>query len=180
MAGDLESAMNVLFALWNVKPATPGGLGPCADAEDLGLKCFRRHGSWSTLRNMNRPTLIDLNFADGQRVYAVVIALNGDAVILDRGGQAVLATTGEVTPYWSGEFLVLWKPSSVYRRDLQIGMRGADVAWLRKRLAEIQGEFPDTMHTDTTDADMFDAGLRERIIAFSEAAVCLETESSIP
>ena len=164
IAGDLGSAMAVLFAMWNVKPATSGGLDPCAEAETFGLKCYRRHGNWSTLRNMNRPTLIDLQFADGHRVYTVVIALSGDAVILNLGGQTVLASTDEVTRYWSGEILVLWKPSPVYRRDLQIGMRGADVAWLRKRLAEIQGEPADTAYGDT-----FDTGLQERVIAFQRS-----------
>ena len=164
MAGDLESAMAVLFAMWNVTPATSGVLGPCADSEIRGLKCYRQHGTWSNLRNINRPTLIDLEGADGRRVYAVVIALNGDAVVLNLGNQAILATTDEVTPLWSGEFLVLWKPSSVYRRDLRVGMRGADVAWLRKRLAKIQGE-----PADTADADTFDAGLKERGIAFQRS-----------
>ncbi len=161
LAGDLESGMAVLFAMWNVKPETSGGIGGCAGAENLGLKCYRRYGTWSTLRNINRPTLINLKNTEGRWVHGVVIALNGDAVILDFGGQAVLATTDEVTPYWSGEFLVLWKPPSLDWRNLHFGMRGADVAWIRKRLAEIQGG-----PAVTVDADTFDGGLKDRVIAF--------------
>lgn len=164
MASDLKSAMAVLFAAWNVKPATPSGLGPCEDAKVLSLNCYRRHGNWSTVRNLNRPTLIDLKFADGHQVYTVVVALNGETIVLDLGGQAIFATVDEVTPYWSGEFLVLWKPPAVYRRDLQFGMRGTDVAWLRNRLAEIRGEA-----ADTASADTFDTNLRERVIAFQRS-----------
>jgi general secretion pathway protein A len=158
------SAMDVLFAMWNVKPAKSDGLGPCINAENLGLKCYRRHGNWSTIRNINRPTLIDLTFADGHRVYTVIIALNDDAVILDIGGQASLMTINEVTPYWSGEFLVLWRPSSIYRRDLQFGMRGADVAWLRDKLPKTQGA-----SAVSSEPDTFDVELRERVIAFQRS-----------
>ena len=169
LAGDLESGMAALFAMWTVKPETSGGIGACAGAENLGLLCYRRHGTWSTLRTINRPTMINLENMEGQRVYAVVIALNGDAVILDFGGQAVLATTEQVTPYWSGELLVLWKPPSLYRRNLQFGMRGADVAWFRNRLSEFQGE-PQSM----ADADTFDAGLKDRVIAFQRSRDLLD------
>ncbi|HEB79990.1 MAG TPA: hypothetical protein ENI79_05905 [Rhodospirillales bacterium] len=72
-----------------------------------------------------------------------------------------MADIRNITPFWSGDYMVFWKPPPVYWRDLKPGMQGEDVAWLRKRLEEIQGEY-----IETDKPDSFDEVLKNQVAAF--------------
>ena len=61
-------------------------------------------------------------------------------------------------------------PSPVYRRNLQPGMQGDDVVWLRNSLAEIRGETPDAPNSED-----FDGELKDRVIAFQRSRALADT-----
>jgi len=68
----------------------------------------------------------------------------------------------EIIPYENTS--VCPKGPDVRQRDLQFGMRGADVAWLRDKLPKTQGASADSLEPDTFDVD-----LQERGIAFQRS-----------
>ena len=79
-------------------------------------------------------------------------------------GRRINADTSLVTPFWPGDYLVLWKPSAVFRRTLKPGMEGSDVAWLRDRMADIGGP-----SAATENAEKFDSNLADQVIAFQQS-----------
>lgn len=161
--GGLDTAVTRLFGLWNRKPPPLAGLNPCAEAQALGLKCLRHRGSWASMENIDRPLLISLVNAKGDRRFAVVTAINGRTATLALGDSEITAGVEALQALWSGDFLVLWEPLPGVRPSLRSGMRGWDVAWLRGRLAEILGQ-----HADLENADLFDDRLKKRVIAFQQ------------
>ena len=161
--GGLDTAVTRLFGLWNRKPPPLAGLDPCAEAQALGLKCLRHRGSWASMENIDRPLLISLVNAKGDRRFAVVTAIDGRTATLALGDSEIAAGVDAFQALWSGEFLVLWEPLPGIRPSLRSGMKGRDVAWLRGRLAEILGQ-----HADLENADFFDDRLKKRVIAFQQ------------
>ena len=162
--GGLDTAVTRLFALWDRKPKTLGGLNPCADAEKVGLKCYHRRGKWRGLERINLPALIGLVSSEGARRYGVVSALTGNKATLDIDGRKIDADIEDLKPLWSGTFLVLWEPLPNLRLNLRAGMSGKDVVWLRDRLERILG-----VPSDRKDQDFFDATLKKNIIAFQQS-----------
>lgn len=159
--GGMETALTRIFSMWNLNYETLGGLDPCADAFYAGLRCFQWYGSWSALKGINRPALISLLNGEKKRLYAVVSALEGNKVTLFIGGRVVEAEIGDVLPYWSGDYLLLWKPFPAYRRDLRPGMKGQDVAWLRGRLNDLD-------NVKGEGSTLFDPGLEKRVLSFQK------------
>ncbi len=173
--GGLEAAMTRMFQLWSKDAKTLSGLDPCADAEVLGLKCFRQRGSWSNMEALNRPALISLVNAEGVRKYAVVSALMETRATLEIGNRKIIAEAGDIQSLWSGDFMVLWNPLPRLRRSLRPGMTGKDVAWLRERLGIILGV---PTGGKKAASDIFDDGLKKRVIAFQESRK-LETDGVV-
>ena len=161
--GGLDTAVTRLFGLWNRKPPPLAGLNPCAEAQALGLECLRHRGSWASMENIDRPLLISLVNDKGDRRFAVVTAIDGRTATLALGDSEIAADGEALQALWSGEFLVLWEPLPGVRSNLRSGMKGRDVAWLRGRLAEILGQ-----PADLENADLFDDGLKKRVIAFQQ------------
>lgn len=160
-SGDFRAAMASLFTLWH---ASPPGLNTCSDAKTAGLRCLQKQGAWSALEGLNRPTVIGLLNPSGKREFAVVSSLDGTSVTMEIDGRRINADTSLVTPFWPGDYLVLWKPSAVFRRTLKPGMEGSDVAWLRDRMADIGGP-----SAATENAEKFDSNLADQVIAFQQS-----------
>ncbi|MSQ92046.1 MAG: peptidoglycan-binding protein, partial [Gammaproteobacteria bacterium] len=64
----------------------------------------------------------------------------------------------ELTDYWFGEFLILWRPQASELRPLRAGMRGDDVRWLRQGLEQLGG-----LPVSDQSRDLFDSEL-ERLV----------------
>ncbi|OHC74461.1 MAG: hypothetical protein A3G18_11240 [Rhodospirillales bacterium RIFCSPLOWO2_12_FULL_58_28] len=164
LAGDISTAMSKLFAMWKVEYVAPGKPDLCAGASYAGIRCLRWHGDWQALNDINRPALISLAAGEEKRIYAVVTALDGNNVTIDVGGGKIQTDTRNLTPFWSGDYMMLWKPPPGYWRVIRPGMKGKDVAWLRDRLSEIQGE-----PIESDDRDSFDEALKIRLISFQRS-----------
>ncbi|HMB76513.1 MAG TPA: AAA family ATPase [Kiloniellaceae bacterium] len=162
--GNLTSALGGLFNQWSVDYATAQGTSPCGKALRNGLRCFEENGDWQLVRELNRPTLISLNAPDGRQVHAVLTAMDGERASLLVDGQEYQVNLENLTPYWGGDFLLLWRPPTVFRRLLREGLRGDDVVWLRNQLAAANGSTPPTQ-----DPVTFDAGLKNAVIAFQRS-----------
>ncbi len=164
LRGDLSSALSSLFASWAVDYSSAQGTSPCGKALREGLRCFEARGDWELIGQLNRPALISLNAPDGRQIHGTVSALDRGKAAFMIDGREHLVALDQLTPYWSGEFLLLWRPPTVYRRLLHQGLRGDDVLWLRNQLSAINGAAPATQ-----DAIVFDEALTDEVIAFQRA-----------
>jgi general secretion pathway protein A len=156
---DTDSAFGKLFGLWGAKYQT-SGTDPCTQAAALGLACIAERGSFGQLRLYNHPAILLLHDAAGTTHQVVLTALDDEQARLDLGG-AQPVSLGELSHYWLGDFVMLWRPASSPVKALSTGMRGAQVRWLRHSLQRLHG-----VQSDAPVSDVFDAELAGEVREF--------------
>jgi general secretion pathway protein A len=149
---DTDSAFGKLFGLWGAK-YQPSGTDPCTQAGQQGLECVTERGSFGQLRVYNHPAILLLNDPGGASHQVVLTALDDEQAKLDLGGPH-LVSIGELSRYWLGDFVMLWRPGSSPVKALSAGMRGAQVRWLRQSLQRLHGAAGDAAASDVFDADL--------------------------
>ena len=162
LAGDityLETAFGSLFELWGV-PFDSDGTAACEQAADRGLACHRQRGSWSSLRQLDRPAILTLTDTRGTNHEIVLIALSGEVAELSIAGVRVTHPVRDVSELWFGEFQLLWQPAGPI--TLAPGMNDPGVRWLRQSLAEIDERY----RADPVDSPLFDTTLESRVREF--------------
>jgi general secretion pathway protein A len=164
VASDLtgtESALSALFGLWGLDYDPSLGTG-CAQAEAQGYACFYQRGSWSGLRQLDRPAVLTLTDAAGRRHQVVLASVIGDRAILSIGGVEVEHEIAEVSDVWFGQFLLLWRPPNGSAVSLRGGLRDPNVLWLRRSLTAIDGRY----RAEPLDSDYYDDELAARVSEF--------------
>jgi general secretion pathway protein A len=91
----------------------------------------------------------------------VLTALGEDEARLQLGGTQTIGI-GELSHYWLGDFVMLWRPGSSPVKPLSAGMRGEPVRWLRQSLQHLQGVPSDGAPL----SDVFDADLTAQVREF--------------
>ena len=142
-----------LFTLWNVS-YTPGPERACEQARTYQLACFFRQGSLAQLERLNRPAILTLQDELGVSHQVVLTSLGREDATLTIGGEPYRVTIGELSRYWFGEYLLLWRPQVADGKDLYQGMSDPGITWIRRSLATIQGEPVDPMNSDYFDEDL--------------------------
>jgi len=149
---DTDSAFAKLFELWGARYQA-GGTDPCTQAVRAHLECLAARGSFGQLRLYNYPAILMLSDPAGSSHQVVLTGLDDAHARLALGGPQAVGL-GELSHFWLGDFVMLWRPASSPVRPLSAGMRGAEVRWLRQsleRLAHVESGAP--------VSDVFDAEL---------------------
>jgi general secretion pathway protein A len=152
-SGEL-SATSSLFRLWKAELRVAES-DTCGQAEAQGLLCY-----WSTgialgeLRQLNLPVILMLTGEDGSGYRAVLSGLAYDSAELVIAGQIFRVNLAELSHYWYGDTLMLWRPPAGDISSLSPGLRNERVRWLRDSLAAIRGET-----ASTADATYYDDAL---------------------
>ena len=152
---DIDSAFTKLFGLWGVK-YVPGGTDPCTQASEQGLDCLTQKGSLAQLHLYNRPAILMVNDDNGASHQVVLTRLDDEHARIELGGSSHQIGIGELSRYWFGDFVMLWRPGTSQVKSLSPGMRGADVRWLRESLQHVRGEHSDGPVSDVFDSDLTD------------------------
>jgi general secretion pathway protein A len=150
---DSVAAMSTLFDLWNV--AYEPARGPaCNQASTQQLKClFTTRSSIGELRRRNLPAILTLTDTDGGTHQVVVSGIGYDTAELRVADRTEHVGIVDLTHYWYGDQLLLWKPIGV-GDDIQPGMRAESVAWIRSGLASLRGVEPSSDDTTLYDAEL--------------------------
>jgi general secretion pathway protein A len=149
---DTDSAFAKLFALWGAK-YQPDGTDPCTQAARTHLECLAARGSYGQLRLYNHPAILMLSDSGGSSHQVVLTGLDDEHARIDLGGPHAVGL-GELSHYWLGDFVMLWRPASSPVKALSAGMRGAEVRWLRQSLEHLAH-----VESGTPVSDVFDAQL---------------------
>jgi len=151
-ATDTDSAFAALFELWDARFDRAQG-APCDQAARQGLRClFRPEGSIGALRQLNRPAILTLVDGRGEMHHVVITGLGPrEASIASAGGTASIDLS-ELTHYWFGDHLILWRPPAEADGALVPGTQGPGVVWLRESLARIRGEAADEQPSPVYDS----------------------------
>jgi general secretion pathway protein A len=135
---DTDAAFGTLFSLWGADYKAGQSGDACREAQDAGMRCLYRRGTWNNVRGFDLPAIVTLTDAGGVVHQLVMTHLDDDGVTLRAGSASARFSLNEVEPLWYGEFLVLWKPDPHAAHALTPGMSGTNVAWLRSQLATLQ------------------------------------------
>jgi general secretion pathway protein A len=149
---DPDTAFGRLFALWGAHYVA-GNTDPCTQAVQQGLECFVQHGSLAQLRLYNRPAILMLSDDGGVSHQVVLSGLDDEQARVDLGGSHSVGLL-ELSRYWFGDFVLLWRPRTHPLKALSLGMRGEDVRQLRERLEQLRGAKPSEPSNDVFDAQL--------------------------
>jgi len=149
---DTESAFARLLGLWGAR-YQPNGTDPCSQATQQGLECVTERGSFGQLRLYNRPAILLLSDGAGTSHQVVLTALDDQQARIELGGARSVGI-GELSHFWLGDFVMLWRPASSPVKALSAGMRGAEVRWLRRSLQRLHGVADDAAVSDVFDAEL--------------------------
>lgn len=148
---DTDAAFGALLSLWGERYVAGGSGSGCREAEQAGLRCLYRRGTWNNLRGYGLPAIVTLTDAVGVAHQLVVTGLGDGSVTLRAGDATASFPLAEVEPLWYGEYLMVWRPDPKALLPLAPGMVGTSVAWLRAQLAALQ-HVPDTGSTSYDDS----------------------------
>lgn len=144
---DRASAFVNLYAVWgfdarSAKLDTKSANADrgCELGRAAGLRCLTRTGTWTVLRRLNLPAILELATPDGRKHHVVLAGLDGERVTLEIGSRRVTLPSIDVERFWDGPFVMIWRSPVTGPLPLQPGMGGHDVAWLRQRLGALDGQ----------------------------------------
>jgi general secretion pathway protein A len=140
-SGD-ERAYQMLFNQWHITYLTyrpQGGQTVCEQAQMQGLYCLHKKGDLGSLRSINRPAVVKLFDDQGKEFSATLIALQEQAAAFATGADTKVVDVKEVARWWSGDYVIFWRPPPKYQEDIKRGSRGPLVRWLDKQLSLVQG-----------------------------------------
>jgi general secretion pathway protein A len=179
-ATDATTVLRELFGLWQATYDPTAGV-PCAQALDQHLQCLTLdHGSIGELRKINRPAMLTLVDETRQRRFVLVTQLDYEGATLTSQGKTAHIGIAELTRYWYGENLVLWKPIFA-DSPLVPGSRSESVLWLRDSIQQVFG-----LTLASTDPLHYDDALVEKVREFQrreqlkiDGIVGIETQISL-
>jgi len=161
---DLQSAFVTLFRYWQQDYQRSSGASPCERAASQGLACLYKTGTWEDIRRLNHPVILEVSLDKLKQSHIVVTQLQEQRASLEIAGKTQELSTSEISEYWQGQFLILWKPPELPVKTLKVGMTGAPILWLRQQLDAIEGK----KYNPATAAPRFDNALKNRLIHFQQ------------
>jgi general secretion pathway protein A len=155
-----DAAFTRLFDLWGIRYAMDG-TDPCTQATQHGLACLTERGSLGQLRLYNRPAILILTDADGGSHEVVLTGLDGEHASIDLGKSTHQVGAGELSTYWMGDYVMLWRPEAAPVHTLSPGMSGDGVLWLRRSLDKLAA-----VHEPGSTSNVYDASLASLVRQF--------------
>ena len=156
-----DAALATLFEIWNIDLGATS-MPACDYAASLGYSCLSDRASWSGLRRLNRPAVLELVDQSGDAHFVVLRSINGDNAELSIGGVNVSHPASTIADMWFGDYQLLWQPPNGATTVLYPGVQDRNVVWLRENLAAIDPQY----RAEPIDSEMYDQQLATRVRAF--------------
>jgi general secretion pathway protein A len=126
--------------------------------------------SLAQLRELRRPAILLLEESGGAGYRVLLTGLGVQTAQLQVGARSVNVAIAELSRYWFGDCLLLWRPALSPVLQLRPGMRGAAVRALRAQLqlvgGAVAGSPSDVVTASGDDSTGFDAGLTTLVEEF--------------
>ena len=155
------SALTSLFEAWGLE-FQAAAQSACSQANEAGLVCLYQRGSWSGLKQMDRPAVMTLVDDDGQNHRVLLTAVRGDMVELSIGGILVEHPASSLLESWFGQYMLLWRPPGGTPVSLGRGAHNESVVWLRASLATIDPRYTNA----DQESEFYDADLEQLVRRF--------------
>lgn len=159
---DPHTSLKRLFTLWG-GAYRPNEGSACDQAQAQGLRCNLDAASWAALLDRNLPAVLELLGDNGTRYSVLLTGFDGADALLAHQSGIMRFPQAELLRTWTGSSVALWRPPAVITGILQPGAKGLAVQWLARQLDRIEAR------SSATAADVYDAELRDRVMAFQRA-----------
>ena len=156
-----NTALSTLFEIWNIDVGD-SARSQCAQAISLGYSCLSHRGSWSGLRQLDRPAILQLVDRAGRTHHVVLTSISGEWAELSIGGVSVSHPVSVISELWFGTYQLLWRPPNGVAVSLLPGMRNSNVVWLRESLAAIDEQY----RAEPFDSNVYDPELQRQVREF--------------
>jgi general secretion pathway protein A len=156
-----NTALSTLFEIWNIDVGD-SGRSRCAQATSLGYSCLSHRGSWSGLRQLDRPAILQLVDRAGRTHHVVLTSISGERAELSIGGVSVSHPVSVISELWFGTYQLLWRPPNGVAVSLLPDMRSSNVVWLRESLAAIDERY----RAEPIDSNIYDQELQRQVREF--------------
>lgn len=133
-----DTAFTELLKLWHAR-YTPGPTDACTQAAVQRLDCVTLRSSLAQLRALGRPAILMLGDGAAAAHQVVLTGIGTDTVQLQIGARSTTVSIVELSRYWFGDCVLLWRPHTPAVHDLRPGMRGPAVRSLRSQLLQAAG-----------------------------------------
>ena len=163
LQADRAGAVKNLYALWDVDVREGSADPGCDTGRAAGLRCLARAGTWTVLRRLDLPAILELGTPDGKKHHVVLTALDGERATLRIDDLRVTMPTAEIERFWDGAFATVWRSPIAGPLPLQPGTRGRDVVWLRRQLGALDGSA-----SLANTSQVYDEELKRRVAAFQQ------------
>ena len=171
-AGDevgAERALAGLLQLWGGH-YVPGAADGCAQAQAQGLECVTLRSSLAQLRELRRPAILRLEDSGGADFQVLLTGLTAQSAQLQIGARRLKVAIADLSQYWFGDCLLMWRPALSPAVQLRPGMRGPAVRALRTQLLQASGAAAGDAgalpSAESSDSASFDTGLFKRVEEF--------------
>ena len=160
---DTSSAFTKLFSLWGRDYSAYSGNTACTRATNAGMRCIFGQGAIEALAQFNRPAVIEMRSTSNNLTYAVLNKLNSNQAALSILDLSINVDVVELEKYWTGNYVIFWKPPFPNNESLAKGFIGPDVLWLRHQLDQVEGKDQAEYSEENLQ---FDDRLADRVTAF--------------
>ncbi len=161
--GGTEAGIAALMSIWGIDYDAAAGPA-CDQAQAQGFSCYRQSGSWSGMRQLDRPVVLTLTDSRGRTHQPVLVSLDDDVAELLIGGERMGFPADEVADFWFGQYLLIWRPPGGTLIVISPETQNENVRWLRQSLATLDSNY----RPENPDSDYFDTGLRQQLMAFQQ------------
>ncbi len=158
---DDPSGFKTLLGLWDVDYIPASGTA-CDQAQQQGLSCSYERGTWTTLRQLDRPVMMTLTGKDGESHLVALVGLDDEVARLSMNGISTEVPTATLSDYWFGQFILIWRPATGSNQPVGPGMQHENVRWLRQSLATLNSEYQPV----DMNSSFFDDALKDQVVAF--------------
>lgn len=154
-----DTAFRALFSTWGKVYET--GYGCEQAVQSHQLHCHYMRGSWNIVRQLNRPAILTLTDREGESHQIVLTSVDNELAEIRIGDNQYILPQSQISEYWFGESLLLWKPPNGVAKAYRRGMRDPGVLWVRNSLGVIE-----SAPVENADSDLFDAELERKVKDF--------------
>ncbi len=154
-------ALHALSDRWGIDGNAVDRLSLCRRANRHGLSCMEDFGRWDELRGYNRPALLTLHRQHGNEAYLALVGLDRKRALVATAEGVFPVALRELEAYWTGEFMLLWRPPLGRVSMIAAGANEQAVQWLQGALQRGDGV--------VTSAREFDRDLQQRLRAFQHS-----------
>ena len=157
-----KMAYQAIFNAWGGEYPLDNEKIPCDYAPQLGLQCLGRRGGWSEIDQVNLPVVLDLWDDQATPFHAAVTGKANDRYNLVIAGVSHSVSPRDLRDLWFGAYVTLWQTPPNYRGSLREGDTHVTVAWLHRRLAELNNGVASNFD------NYFDSDLKKLVLDFQQ------------